>query len=100
MRFSVYGAFAKHETQGYAKFDICLWFTQGQTVTNKTSGYFIGQKTLAYQTIKKKDRIVPMSDKLLEMLREYYKTFKPKVWLFEGQQAGDPYSERHLEQVF
>jgi integrase/recombinase XerD len=51
------------------------------------------------QSKSKKDRIVPLSDKLLEMLREYYKTYKPKVWLFEGQQAGEPYSEKSLESV-
>ena len=51
------------------------------------------------QSKGKKDRIVPLSNKLLEMLRENYKTYKPKVWLFEGQQAGEPYSEKSLESV-
>lgn len=51
------------------------------------------------QSKGKKDRLVPLSNKLLEMLREYYKTYKPKVWLFEGQQAGEPYSEKSLESV-
>lgn len=48
----------------------------------------------------KKDRIVPLSEKLLEMLRYYYKAYKPQVWLFEGQKAGNAYSERSLELVF
>lgn len=48
----------------------------------------------------KKDRIVPLSEKLLEMLRDYYKSYKPQVWLFEGQKAGNAYSERSLELVF
>jgi integrase/recombinase XerD len=48
----------------------------------------------------KKDRIVPLSEKLLEMLRAYYKSYKPSVWLFEGQKAGEAYSERSLELVF
>jgi integrase/recombinase XerD len=52
------------------------------------------------QSKGKKDRVVPMSPKLLEMLREYYKSYKPKVWLFEGQYEGERYSERSLEQVF
>lgn len=52
------------------------------------------------QSKGKKDRIVPLSDKLLDMLRDYYKTYKPKVWLFEGQQEGETYSERSLELVF
>lgn len=48
----------------------------------------------------KKDRIVPLSEKLVGMLRDYYKGYKPKVWLFEGQKVGDAYSERSLELVF
>jgi len=47
----------------------------------------------------KKDRIVPLSLKILEMLREYYKIYKPKNFLFEGQQAGFPYDSRSLQQV-
>ncbi len=47
----------------------------------------------------RKDRIVPISDKLIEMLREYYKTFRPQVWLFEGQQKGEQYSEKSLQAV-
>jgi len=46
----------------------------------------------------KKDRIVPLSVKILEMLREYYRLFKPDVWLFEGQN-GERYSEKSLESV-
>lgn len=44
----------------------------------------------------KKDRIIPISDKIIEMLREYYKNYKPKVWLFEGTTAGEKYSEESL----
>jgi len=47
----------------------------------------------------KKDRIVPLSPKILEMLREYYLAFKPKNYLFEGQTAGNPYDNRSLQQV-
>ena len=47
----------------------------------------------------KKDRIVPLSPKILEMLREYYKLYQPTVYLFEGQIAGSPYDSRSLQQV-
>lgn len=47
----------------------------------------------------KKDRIVPLSPKILEMLREYYKLFKPKTYLFEGQASGQPYDARSLQLV-
>lgn len=47
----------------------------------------------------KKDRIAPLSDKIIAMLRSYYKAYKPKTWLFEGQEAGSQYSEKSLESV-
>ncbi|MFN3917448.1 MAG: tyrosine-type recombinase/integrase [Flavobacteriales bacterium] len=39
---------------------------------------------LIKQSKGKKDRITLISDKLIELLRIYYKEFKPKIWLFEG----------------
>ncbi len=47
----------------------------------------------------RKDRIMPISEKTIIMLREYYKMYKPKVWLFEGQNAGEQYSEKSLQNV-
>lgn len=47
----------------------------------------------------KKDRIAPLSPKILKMLREYYITYKPKYWLFEGQLSGEQYSEQSLQSV-
>lgn len=46
----------------------------------------------------KKDRIAPLSEKIVVALREYYKLFKPKEYLFEGQ-FGGKYSEKSLESV-
>src|SRR6266542_838931 len=46
----------------------------------------------------KKDRMVPLSKKLLEILREYYKQYKPKEYLFEGQHGG-AYSERSVQLI-
>ena len=47
----------------------------------------------------KKDRIVPLSPKILYVLRDYYKSYQPKEFLFEGQ-GGGKYSEKSLENVF
>ena len=47
----------------------------------------------------KKDRMVPLSDKILLMLRKYYEVSKPEIWLFEGQNRGEQYSEKSLESV-
>ncbi len=48
----------------------------------------------------KKDRQVPISDKTINMLREYYIVYKPKTWLFEGQKENTRYSEESLAKVF
>jgi len=46
-----------------------------------------------------KDRVVPISDKVINMLREYYKIYKPRIWLFEGQWPGQKLSETSLQEV-
>ena len=57
-----------------------------------------GEGTVDY-TAGKKDRIAPLSEKIIEMLREYYKLYKPQQWLFEGQNKNEQYSEKSLENV-
>ena len=47
-----------------------------------------------------KDRQVPISDKTIEMLRTYYKAYKPQKWLFEGDQINEQYSATSLQKVF
>lgn len=47
----------------------------------------------------KKDRIVPLSLKILEILRHYYKIFNPQTYLFEGETKNTPYHQRSLQQV-
>ena len=45
--------------------------------------------------------MVPLSGKVLQMLREYYIQFKPSGFLFEGQGgSGSPYSRTSLRNVF
>jgi len=47
----------------------------------------------------KKDRYVPLPQSLLPQLREYYKTYKPKEYLLEGQYGGS-YSKSSVQHVF
>jgi integrase/recombinase XerD len=47
----------------------------------------------------KKDRITLLSEKLLGLLRTYFKEYRPKTWLFEGS-PGEPYSASSLQKVF
>ncbi len=54
---------------------------------------------IVYQSKGKKDRIVPLSNKTIEMLRSYYTAYKPSVYLFEGEFKGSPYHERSLQKV-
>jgi site-specific recombinase XerD len=46
----------------------------------------------------KKDRLVQLSPKLLDLLRDYYKEYKPKVHLFQGQ-SKDEYSARSIQKI-
>jgi integrase/recombinase XerD len=48
----------------------------------------------------RKDRIAPLPKFIVEMLRTYYKEYRPQQWLFEGQRAGEQYSEQSLQSVF
>jgi len=47
----------------------------------------------------RKDRIVPLSQKVLELLREYWKEFKPVVYLFNGQ-TGGKYSIGSCQKIY
>lgn len=51
------------------------------------------------QSKGKKDRYVPLPSNLLELLREYYKLYKPYYYLFEGQYRGK-YAARSVQNVF
>lgn len=54
---------------------------------------------LIRQSKGKKDRVVPLSEKIISLLRDYYKLYRPNTWLFEGQKDGDKYSERSIQLV-
>jgi len=51
------------------------------------------------QSKGKKDRIAPISLKLIELLRQYYISNKPTTWLFEGQHKGIQYSAESLQSI-
>ena len=54
---------------------------------------------LIKQAKGKKDRIAPVSGKIVELLRQYYKAYKSQLWLFEGQRKGESYSAESLQSV-
>ena len=47
----------------------------------------------------KKDRYIMLSKKVLILLREYYKTYKPKNYIVEGKDGGK-YSPQSVQSVF
>jgi site-specific recombinase XerD len=47
----------------------------------------------------RKDRIVPLSQKVLNSLRDYLKEFKPKEYLFNGQ-TDNQYSIRSCQEIY
>lgn len=47
----------------------------------------------------RKDRIVPLSKNVLELLREYFKEYKPKGYLFNGQNS-DQYSIQSCQKLY
>ncbi len=48
----------------------------------------------------RKDRYTLLSDVVLDVLEDYWKAYKPRKWLFEGQIPSESYSIRGAERVF
>jgi integrase/recombinase XerD len=76
---------------------------------NRKCGEFLALKPVHFHSKRnivvlknakgQKDRIVPLSPKILEILLNYYKILKPTTYLFEGQRAGMTYDSRSLQLV-
>jgi len=47
-----------------------------------------------------KDRYVMLSETILQMLREYWKTYRPKEYLFEGATKGKAIAHRTVQKAF
>ncbi|MCF8228779.1 MAG: tyrosine-type recombinase/integrase [Bacteroidales bacterium] len=48
----------------------------------------------------KKDRTIPLPEKLKELIIRYYKTYLPEVWVIEGNTPSTQYSETSLQNIF
>ena len=51
------------------------------------------------QSKGKKDRYIMLSENVLKLLREYYKLYKPKDYIIEGQKGGK-YSPKSVQNIF
>ena len=48
---------------------------------------------------EKKDRTTILSSQSLKILREYYRSYKPRIWLFEGIKEGKQYSAKSVQNI-
>jgi site-specific recombinase XerD len=56
-------------------------------------------KTHIRQGKGKKDRYLMLSENVLQLLRQYYKVYKPKEFVFEGQKGGQ-YTPKSVQNIF
>jgi integrase/recombinase XerD len=47
----------------------------------------------------RKDRVVPVSARIIAMMDQYQKIYNPQGWMFEGQEQGEGYSEQSLSKI-
>jgi integrase/recombinase XerD len=47
-----------------------------------------------------KDRLVPLSTKLLQELRDYWRRCRPATWLFPGARPGQPLTDGGVQRLF
>lgn len=75
------------------------WLRLSECVHLKIKDIDSKRMTLKIRQAKwKKDRYVPLSHNLLELLRKYYKEYAPKNYVFEWQAYWN-YSERSIQQI-
>lgn len=73
----------------------------GEAVKLKTTDILSEQHFISVKKAKgNKDRITLLSLKALEELRNYYRKYKPDVWLFPGQDAEKHITERSVQRIF
>lgn len=73
----------------------------GEVVRLKIQDIDADRKTLRIRQGKgKKDRYTLLSEVALDVLRQYYTEFRPRQWLFEGQDPRKHLTERSVQKVF
>lgn len=73
----------------------------GEAVRLKVTDIDSKRKLIHIRSAKgKKDRYTLLSEFILEQLREYYKKYKPKEFLFEGGNGRIHLAERSIQNVF
>lgn len=83
---------------------LCLIYScglrRGELLKLKWSDIDVNRHLVVIRQAKgRKDRVVPLSVKIMELLREYSQVYASKDWVFEGQGGRHPYDERSLQNV-
>lgn len=74
---------------------------RGELLNLKLSHLDSKRRTLSVINGKgQKDRVLPVSEKMMLIIIKYYKMYKPTIYLIEGQVKGQKYSETSLENIF
>lgn len=72
----------------------------GESVNLKLSDIDTRRKLICIRQAKgKKDRYSLLSESIIPLLKIYYNTYKPKIWLFENQESGQ-YSKSSVQKIF
>lgn len=72
----------------------------GESVNLRIEDVNLERKSVFIKAGKgKKDRYSVLSDKVIVVIREYLKEYKPDYWLFEGQEGGK-YSTSSIQKIF
>lgn len=73
----------------------------GESVRLKIGDIDSSRKLIHLRSAKgRKDRYTLLSDMALKTLRQYYKAYKPREYLFEGSEGRRHLSERSVQHVF
>lgn len=77
----------KHES--ILSIALCCWLRKGEVLNIKVDDINGSLRQLHIKQSKGcKDRVLPITKNTLETLRRYYKEYRPKEYLFEGQNGG------------
>jgi integrase/recombinase XerD len=73
-------------------------FRRGEKLNLKPEDVDSKRNLLKIRLVKGgRERMLPLTHKILTMLRDYSRVYRPKVWIFEGQIAGMHYGEHSIQ---
>ncbi|MGC9353998.1 MAG: tyrosine-type recombinase/integrase [Mariniphaga sp.] len=61
---------------------------------------FLRKTVTVYNSKGKKDRVLPLPEKLEKMMADYIRQKQPQTWLIESTVKGKPYSATSLQNIF